>query len=69
MANPFEGDGGDCRVLVNGEGQYSVWPALREVPRGWTAMEPVGTRQRCLDWIELHWTDMRPRSLAERLPN
>ena len=65
MANPFEGENADFLVLVNVEGQYSIWPTFREVPNGWTAVGPKGARQACLDWIEVHWTDMRPKSIAE----
>jgi MbtH protein len=65
MANPFEADQEDYLVLVNAEGQYSLWPAFRAVPPGWTATGPSGTRQHCLDWIEAHWTDMRPKSLRD----
>jgi MbtH protein len=64
VANPFEGDAGEFLVLMNPEGQYSLWPAFRAAPAGWTAVGPKGARQTCLDWIEVHWTDMRPRSLA-----
>lgn len=63
MANPFEGENGDFLVLVNDEGQHSIWPTFRAIPTGWTAVGPRGGRQVCLDWIETHWTDMRPRSL------
>ncbi len=63
MANPFDGENGDFLVLVNDEGQHSIWPTFRTVPAGWTAVGPHGGRQLCLDWIETHWKDMRPRSL------
>lgn len=63
MTNPFEDDSGEYLVLVNDEGQHSLWPAFREVPGGWTAVGPRGKRSECLDWIEANWTDMRPRSL------
>ncbi len=59
MANPFEDTAGEYLVLVNHAGQYSLWPIFRELPQGWTAVGPKGERQRCLDWIEAHWTDMR----------
>ena len=62
MANPFEGKNGDFLVLVNDEGQHSIWPTFRGVPNGWTPVGPHGERQECLNWIESHWTDMRPRS-------
>jgi MbtH protein len=63
MENPFEDEAGQFLVLVNGEGQYSLWPAFRAVPAGWEVTGQAGARQACLDWIEAHWTDMRPRSL------
>jgi MbtH protein len=64
MANLSEGDREEYLVLVNAEGQYSLWPAFRAVPQGWTVTGPAGPRERCLDWIQAHWTDMRPRSMT-----
>jgi MbtH protein len=55
-------------VVVNSEGQYSVWPTNREAPPGWEPNGFVGTRAECLDHIELAWRDMRPRSLRRREP-
>jgi len=65
MASAFEAENSRFLVLVNAEGQYSIWPAFREVPLGWNAVGPTGERQICLDWIEAHWTDMRPKSQVE----
>lgn len=64
MTNPFENEKDDYRVLVNDEGQYSLWPAFREVPAGWAAVGPTDKRKECLEWIEANWTDMRPKSLV-----
>jgi MbtH protein len=50
-------------VVVNHEGQYSIWPADRDNPRGWRGMGEVGTRDDCLANIGCMWTDMRPLSL------
>jgi MbtH protein len=66
LANPFEGDEIEYCVLVNAEGQHSLWPVFREVPAGWSVTGSTGRRQDCLDWIEAHWTDMRPKSLVEQ---
>jgi len=63
MTNPFEDDQADYVVLVNEEGQYSLWPAFLDVPDGWSVTGPRGRRKECLDWIEVTWTDMRPKSL------
>ncbi|MFE3199255.1 MbtH family protein [Embleya sp. NPDC059237] len=54
-------------VVVNDEEQYSIWFADRALPGGWRAEGTTGTRQECLDHIERVWTDMRPRSVRERL--
>jgi len=62
--NPFEDPDGTYLVLVNDEGQRSLWPEFAEVPAGWTVEHDRDTRQACLDHIERTWTDMRPRSLA-----
>lgn len=61
MTNIYEEQEEFC-VLVNAEGQHSLWPAFREPPLGWTATGPRGARQACLEWIEAHWVDMRPQS-------
>ncbi|MGW5354053.1 MbtH family protein [Streptomyces sp. NPDC004031] len=65
MSNPFENPDGVYRVLVNDEGQHSLWPDFAAVPAGWTVAHGPAGRQDCLDHIEAHWKDMRPRSLAE----
>jgi MbtH protein len=67
MTNPFEDDKSEFLVLVNAEEQYSLWPAFKEIPAGWSATGPRGSRQVCLDWIEKNWTDMRPKSLREAM--
>lgn len=53
-------------VVVNDEGQHSVWPAHRPVAPGWRAVGDAAPREDCLRRVEQLWTDMRPRSLAER---
>ncbi|MEO3784919.1 MbtH family protein [Actinocorallia sp. B10E7] len=65
--NPFENDEATYLVLINDEGQYSLWPQFAEVPAGWTVARPAGTRQECLDHINEHWTDMRPKSLIQAM--
>lgn len=51
------------QVVANHEEQYSVWPEQKEVPDGWVAVGPTGSKEECLDYVERVWTDMRPRSL------
>lgn len=64
MANQFDEDG-PFLVLVNDEGQYSLWPEFAEVPAGWTTVYGPGSREKSLRYVEENWVDMRPRSLAE----
>ncbi len=61
--NPFEDGDAKYYVLVNGEGQHSLWPAFIEIPQGWEIAYGQGDRQACLDHVEQNWTDMRPKSL------
>jgi MbtH protein len=67
MTNPFEDENGVYHVLVNDEGQHSLWPSFRDVPQGWKIVHKSDTRAACLAFIEKNWTDMRPRSLIERM--
>ncbi|WP_267716060.1 MbtH family protein [Streptomyces sp. CoH17] len=63
--NPFDDADGRFLVLVNQEGQHSLWPSFAEVPGGWTVAFEENTRDACLEYVETNWTDLRPRSLAE----
>jgi MbtH protein len=65
--NPFEDDDAQYRVLVNDEGQHSLWPEFADVPQGWRVAHDLDSRSACLEWIEANWTDMRPRSLVEAM--
>ncbi|MEU1760500.1 MbtH family protein [Micromonospora sp. NPDC005686] len=68
MANPFEDADALYLVLVNNEGQHSLWPSGIAVPDGWATAHDTDSRSNCLRYVEEHWTDMRPQSLvrAER---
>jgi MbtH protein len=65
--NPFDDDSIEHFVLVNDEGQHSLWPAFAEVPAGWTVVHGAASRQSCVDHVDEHWTDMRPASLIEAM--
>lgn len=49
-------------VVVNEEGQYSIWPVHRDLPLGWHIEGTQGTKAECLSYIGDVWTDMRPRT-------
>ena len=55
------------KVVVNHEGQYSLWPADRENPLGWKDAGKSGRRTECLAYIREVWTDMRPLSLRKKM--
>jgi MbtH protein len=67
MANPFENPEGSYLVLVNDEGQHSLWPEFAKVPAGWTTAHGPGTREAALAYVEENWTDMRPASLVRAM--
>ncbi|MER7668255.1 MbtH family protein [Kitasatospora sp. NPDC096128] len=67
MSNPFDNEDGSFFVLVNDEGQHSLWPAFAEVPAGWTAVHGEAARQDCLAYVEQNWTDLRPKSLVAEI--
>lgn len=67
MTNPFEDENGVYHVLINDEGQHSLWPSFIEIPQGWTAIYKSDSRAACLEFINKNWTDMRPKSLIERM--
>jgi MbtH protein len=49
------------KVVVNDEKQYSIWPAHRDNPAGWSDVGKVGTKGECLAYIREIWTDASPR--------
>ncbi|MFD0433145.1 MbtH family protein [Streptomyces chartreusis] len=67
MTNPFDNENGTFLVLVNDEGQHSLWPVFAEIPRGWTTAFGEASRAECLEFVEQNWTDMRPKSLVARM--
>lgn len=60
--NPFDDPNGNYLVLVNDEEQHSLWPHHLAVPAGWRVVHGEDTRDACLQYIEEHWTDLRPLS-------
>jgi MbtH protein len=65
--NPFEDEDAKYLVLINDEGQHSLWPVFADVPDGWEVIFGEDGRQECLDFIEKNWTDMRPNSLIRQM--
>jgi MbtH protein len=67
VTNPFEDPDASYVVLVNDEGQYSLWPVFAEVPDGWRVVFGEAGREECRGYIEESWRDMRPKSLIEAM--
>lgn len=65
--NPFDDADGRFRVLVNDEGQHSLWPTFAEVPSGWRVVLEDGSRDEALEYVNDNWTDMRPASLKSSM--
>lgn len=60
-------DGDIFTVLVNAEGQHSLWPPGKEIPEGWSCIGSPAPKADCLIFVEANWTDMRPRSLRQAM--
>lgn len=56
----------EFRVVMNLEEQYSIYPASREIPRGWKAVGRSGSKEQCLAFIGEVWADMRPLSVRRQ---
>ncbi|AVH97002.1 MULTISPECIES: MbtH family protein [Streptomyces] len=67
MPDPTLGAQDRCVVVVNGEGQYALWPEFAPPPAGWTPVHGPADRASCVAHVDAHWTDMRPLSLVDAL--
>lgn len=65
--NILDNPDGRFFVVVNDEGQHSLWPEPLSVPAGWTVTHGPADRPSCLDHVTATWTDMRPASLVAYL--
>ena len=54
------------KVVVNHEGQFSIWPAHKKNALGWQDVGVVGRQEECLAHIQEVWTDLRPLSLRQQ---
>jgi MbtH protein len=63
----MDNDDARYQILRNDEDQYSLWPADLDIPAGWYQVGKDGTRDECSAYVDEVWTDMRPRSLRERM--
>jgi len=54
-------------VVVNQEGQYSLWTSGEPLPPGRNNTGKNGSKDECLGFIQENWTDMRPASLKNQV--
>ncbi|WP_207456213.1 MbtH family protein [Azospirillum sp. SYSU D00513] len=47
-------------AVVNQEKQYSIWPASRGLPLGWSKAGFSGDKTSCLHYIEQFWLESCP---------
>jgi MbtH protein len=64
MTSPFDQPDGTFAVLVNDEGQHSLWPDFAAVPAGWTVAHGPAGRDACLQYTVDHRTAASPRGGA-----
>ena len=63
--NPDPRSAEDYLVVVNEEGQHSLWPATLTVPAGWRQEGHAMGRQACLSAITAAWPDIVPASVRD----
>ncbi len=70
----------EYNIVINHEEQYSIWPAGRKIPGGWELVSiprdwqeqyqsshpEADSKAQCLAYIEVVWTDMRPKSIRNQ---
>jgi MbtH protein len=65
--SPLEDPDAKYLVLINDEGQHSLWPVFADIPDGWKVIFGEDGLQECLEFIEKNWTDMRPNGLIGKM--
>jgi MbtH protein len=65
MTNPFDDEAGRFFVLLNPEGQYSLWPSFADIPQSWEIVHGEASHAECTAYVNANWTDMRPNSLVD----
>jgi len=68
MVNPFEDETGQFLVLVNSEGQYSLWPAFSCIAEGVESYRSVG-RASGVSGLDRGPLDRHATKVARRSPS
>ncbi len=67
MNHHEENDTTIYKVVVSHDEQYSIWPAHKAPALGWSDAQKQGSKVECLAFIKSTWTDMRPKSLRDKM--
>ncbi len=59
----MDAKGRQHQVVINHEEQYSIWPADQQIPTGWKAAGPSGSKDSCFKAIEKLSPGTRPVDL------
>ena len=62
----FDDEHRPVKVVVNDQGQMSIWFAEPAPPAGWREVGFSGTKAECLGYIDEHWHDLAPENLIRR---
>jgi len=65
VSNPFDDQAGAYVVLINDQGQHSLWPSAAEIPAWWSIACAQNGRKAGNENIDNNWMDMRPRAGAD----
>lgn len=69
MSHREDSDETIYKVVISHDEQYSIWPAHKAPALGWSETQTQGTKLECLAFIKDAWTDMRPKSLRDKMLN
>ncbi len=58
-----ENETNDYKVVINHEEQYALWPSQLANPAGWRDAGKSGSKEECLAYVKMTWTDLTPLSL------
>lgn len=58
--NPFDSEKLSFFVLLNQQGQYSLWPEFASQPIGWEIVLGPVSRSECVTYVEQHWKAINP---------
>ena len=62
MSNPLDNRNAVYFVLVNDQGQHSLWPDIVPLPSDWSIAFGSANHESCLGFIERLWAERNERT-------